>query len=86
MRLQATNLCDKKIIKLFSLAASSQIEILGVLCECGCVCGVRLWSNLLPTLYGNKAGELGDYGVLSAGVDDVILTLSLDNLNDQVHL
>ena len=33
-------------------------------------------------LYGNKAGELGDYGVLSTGVDDVILTLSFDNLNN----
>ena len=53
---------------------------------CGwCVGGVRVWSNLLPTLYGNKAGELGDYGVLSTGVDDVILTLSLDKLNNQVH-
>ena len=47
--------------------------------------GVRVWSNLLPMLYGNKAGELGDYGVLSTGVDDVILTLSLDKLNNQVH-
>ena len=38
---------------------------------------------LISVLYGNKAGELGYNGVLSAGVDDVIFTFPLHNLEKQ---